>query len=255
MTGQNIRGEHSASPDNAEGGKTSLGKGARVEFKTYFSGVEAGTTGVVRRIDDYRVSVEVGDRRVSIPPKLVEDVLRRLQTIEDAQPIVMKLRCPACQAWHVDAPGCVPGPHSTHRCRVCDHEWTPREFPTHGTGDPVYSDDLIERLIRKTLTTVAPDEQLEVQAQDIEMFRTFLGFVESETHVRMRARIEGLRDATRIIDAVTKHSGAEKPTLLRDAARAFNEAIERNRHGKPAILRAGESGDVPEQSLDGGDSV
>lgn len=226
-------------------GDDAIRKGVRVEFKTYFSGVEAGTRGVVRRADGYRISVEVGDRRVNVPPKLKHDVLGIVDESESSRnPVVMSLRCPACMAWHVDAPACEPGPHKKHRCRVCDHEWTPREFPTHGTDAASYSDDLLARVIRKTLEIVAPDEGLEVQGQDVEMFRTFLELLEQEAHLRMRARIDGLCDASRIIDAVVKHEESGSAVMLAEAAVLFNDAIARNRRGKPAILRPGEVDDV-----------
>lgn len=220
-------------------------KGVRVEFRAYFSGVEAGTRGVIRRVDEYRISVEVGDRRVNVPPKLKHDVLRAVDESESSQTtVVMSLRCPACMAWHVDSPGCEPGPHKTHRCRVCDYEWTPREFATHGTDAASYSDVLLARVIRKTLDKVAPDEGLEVQEQDVEMFRTFLDLLEEEPHLRMRARIDGLCDASRIIDAVVQHNESQSAVMLAEAALLFKSAIARNRQGKPAILRPGEVDDV-----------
>lgn len=246
-----VEGRRPAGKD-LDQGDDAIRKGIRVEFKSYFSGVEAGTRGVIRRADEYRISVEVGDRRVNVPPKLKHDVLRAVSESEGSQnPVVMSLRCPACMAWHVDAPGCEPGPHKTHRCRVCDHEWTPRGFPTQGTDAALYSDDLITRVIGRTLKQVAPDEGLEVQAQDVEMFRAFLDLLEQESHLRMRARIQGLRDASRIIDAVVQHDDCRSTVTLAEAARLFNSAIVRNRHGKPAILRPGEVDDVWREDVDG----
>lgn len=236
----------------ANQGNDAFRKGVRVEFKAYFSGVESGTRGVIRRVDEYRISVEVGDRRVNVPPKLKQDVLRAVDESENSgNPVVMSLRCPACMAWHVDSPGCEPGPHKTHRCRVCDHEWSPREFATHGTDAASYSDVFLTRVIRKTLDKVAPDEGLEVQDQDVEMFRTFLELLEEEAHLRMRARIDGLCDASRIINAVVQHAESQSAVTLAEAALLFNNAIARSRHGKPAILRPGEVDDV--QHTDAGD--
>ncbi|CAB3754574.1 hypothetical protein [Paraburkholderia humisilvae] len=227
-------------------------KGVRVEFKAYFDGVEAGTRGVIRRADEYRISVEVGDRRVNVPPNLKSNVLHAIDEKESAlNPVVMSLRCPGCMAWHDDAPGCEPGPHQTHRCRVCDHEWTPREFPTHGAHTASYSDELLTRVIRATLEKVAPGEGLEVQGHDVEMFRTFLELLEQESHLRMRARVQGLRDASRILDAVVQNEKSQSMVTLAEAATLFNGAIARNRNGKPAILRPGEVDNVRQTSVDG----